>query len=224
MLLLWILLAVLLLLALLCAARVGVWAAYSGGDLLLDVKIGFLRLHILPARPASHKREKSKKVKKRPAKEAKKKPEKPRRPITFEDIRDAFHTLLPPLKRGLKRMGKGVRIHPLRLSLVLGGQEDPAAAARLQGQAQTLLWSGMPLLESLMDIPAPSVHTDVDFTAAAPVIEGEMGVTFRIGTLLAAGFGVAFPALRWFLRFRKRLKTRPPEPGETEKPMKEPAA
>ena len=33
-------------------------------------------------------------------------------------------------------------------------------------------------------------------------------------TLLAAGFGMAFPALKWFLRWRKRCRTRLPSPEE----------
>ena len=48
--------------------------------------------------------------------------------------------------------------------------------------------------------------------ASAAAVEGEAGVTIRIGTLLAMGFGLAFPALGWFLRWRKRCKARPPKP------------
>ena len=70
----------------------------------------------------------------------------------------------------------------------------------------------MPLLERLLDIRDPYIHTGVDFNAPAAAAEGEIGVTLRIGTLLAAGFGMAFPALGWFLRWRKRCRTRPPKP------------
>ena len=95
---------------------------------------------------------------------------------------------------------------------MLGGQEDPAAAAQAYGEIQAAVWTGMPLLERLVDVRDVYIHTDVDFMASAAAVEGEAGVTIRIGTLLAMGFGLAFPALGWFLRWRKRCKARPPKP------------
>lgn len=201
-----ILLVIALLLLLLCWTRVGVWAAFSGGVFRLDVKVGLLRLHILSAKPkktkAAKKEKKPKKAKKKPKKE------KPKRSIAFEDIKDALRTLLPALGRALRRIGRGIRFRPLRLSLVLGGQEDPAASAQLYGEVQAAVWGGMPQLERLVDIRDPYIHTDVDFTAPSTAVEGEAGVTFRIGTLIAVGVCLAVPALGWFLRWRKRSKAR----------------
>ena len=201
---LWILLIIALLLVLLCRTRAGVWAAFDGGVFRLDVKIGLLRLHILPAKPKKPKAEKKKKEK------SKKKPkkEKPKRSIAWEDIQNALHTLLPALGRALRRIGRGVQLKPLRLSLVLGGQEDPAASAQLYGELQAAVWGGMPQLERLVDVRNPYIHTDVDFTAPNAAVEGEIGVSFRIGTLIAVGVGLAIPALKWFLRWRKRSKAR----------------
>lgn len=201
---LWILLAVALLLVLLCWTRAGVWAAFDGEVFRLDVKIGLLRLHILPAKPKKPKAEKKKKEK--PKKKPKK--EKPKRTIAFEDIKDALQTLLPALGRALRRIGRGIRFKPLRLSLVLGGREDPAASAQLYGELQAAVWGGMPQMERLVDVRDPYIHTDVDFTALSTAAEGEVGVTFRIGTLIAVAAGLAIPALRWFLRWRKRSKAR----------------
>jgi len=206
---LWILLAIILLVVLLCLTRVGVWASFGGESLLLDARIGLLRIHILPARP---KKDKGPKPEKKPKKSKPTKEEsagnKKKLSIAPEDIKDALHSLLPPLGRALRRLGRGIRFHPVRLSLILGGQEDPAASAQLYGELQAAVWVGMPLLERLADVPDPYIHTDVDFTTAAATVEGEVGVTLRIGTLVAMGFGVAFPALGWFLRWRKRCKAR----------------
>ncbi len=209
MLWLWILLV--LLIVLLCLTRVGVWAAFGREGVFLDARIGLLRVHILPAKPQKRKKPKPEKKPKKP-KPPKEKGEKQKPGIALEDIRDALHSLLPPLGRALKRLGRGIRIKPLRLSGTLGGREDPAASARLRGELQAAVWTGMPLLERLADVREPYIHTDVDFSAAAPEVEGEAGVTLRIGTLLAMGFGVAIPALKWFLRWRKRCRTRPPKP------------
>lgn len=216
---LWILAVMALLIVLLCRTRVGAWAAFDGEDLRLDARFGFLRVHILPARPKKPGAEKPAKAKKRkkPQKEPEGKPEKPELSFTLEDGKDALRTLLPPLKRALTRLGRGIRIKPLRLSLTLGGQEDPAAAAQAYGELQAAVWTGMPLLERLVDVRDPYIHTDVDFNAPGTAAEGEVGITLRVGTLLAVGFGLAFPALRWFLRWRKRCKTRPPKPEKKAK-------
>lgn len=210
---LWILAVIVLLIALLCWTRVGAWIAFGGEDLRLDVKFGLLRVHILPAKPKAKKPEKEKEPKEE---------EKPKskRSFTLDDGKDALRTLLPPLKRALRRLGRGIQVKPLRLSLVLGGQEDPAASAQAYGELQAAVWTGMPLLERLLDIRNPYIHTDVDFTAQDTAVEGEAGVTLRVGTLLAMAFGVIFPALGWFLRWRKRCKTRPPKPEK--KPPEDP--
>lgn len=210
---LWILLAIVLLVFL--RTRVGVWTAFGGDVFRLDVKIGFLRLRILPAKPQKPRPEKPKKEKK-PKKSKKEKPEgeKTKPSIAWEDVRDALHTLLPALGRTLRRIGRGIQVKPLRLFLVLGGQEDPAASARLYGQLQAAVWGGMPHVEKLVDIREVCIRTDVDFTSADTKAEGEAGVTFRIGTLIAAGFGLAVPALKWFLRWRKRCKARLAEAPE----------
>lgn len=217
---LWILAVIVLLIALLCWTRVGVWAAFGGEELRLDVRAGLLRVHILPAKPKKPKAEKPPKEKKK--KKPKEEPEgkKPKLSFTLEDGKDALRSLLPPLKRALGRFGRGIRVKPLRLSLVLPGLEDPAAAAQNYGMVQAAVWGGMPQLERLLDIRDPYIHTDVDFLAEDMALEGEVGITLRIGTLLAMGFGLAFPALGWFLRWRKRCRTRPPKPEK--KPPEDP--
>ena len=218
----WIPAVIVLLILLLLWTRVGVWAALDReGTFRLDVRFGVFRFHVLPAGP---KKAKAEKKPKKPGKEKPPKEGKPRLSFALEDVRDALHTVLPALGRALRRLGRGVRVKPLRLSLVLAGQEDPAAAAAAYGEIQAAVWGGMPLLERLVDIRDPQLHTDVDFTASGTEVEGEAGVTLRVGTLLAMGFGVAFPALGWFLRWRKRCKTRPPKREKQASEPAEPAA
>ena len=199
---------VVLLMVLLCLTRVGVRAAFGGGEFRLDARIGPLRIHILPA--------KAKKPKAGGARRGKgpKEPKGPKKPKEA-GAKPSIATLPPALGRALRRIGRGIRIDPLRLSLVLGGQEDPAASARLFGELQAAVWGGMPRLEELMDIREPHIHMDVDFLSTDTAAEGEAGVTFRIGTLIALGSGLAVPALGWYLRWRKRRRKRPPGPERT---------
>ena len=65
----------------------------------------------------------------------------------------------------------------------------------------------MPVLEQLVDIRDPYIQIDVDFDASKTALHGEAGLSIRIGTLLAAAFGIGIPALRWFLRMQKQQKT-----------------
>lgn len=222
---LWILAVIVLLMVLLCRTWVGAWAAFGGEGLRLDARFGLLRVHILPAKPKKAKKPpkpKREKKQKPPKKEPEEEKTKPKLSFTLEDGKDALHALLPPLKRALERTRRGIRVKPLRLSLTLGGQEDPAAAAQTYGELQAAVWAGMPLLEKLLEIRDPLIHTDVDFNAPGAAVEGEVGITLRVGTLLAVGFGLAFPALRWFLRWRKRCKSQSPKPEKKPKRHKDP--
>ena len=209
---LWILGILLALLVLLCLTRVGVHALF-GDALSLDAKIGPFRIHILPGKKQDKKREKRAKEPKEAEKSEEKAEKKPCFPKpSMADIREAVSVLWPPLKRALNRTRRGVRIHPMDLCVTLGGQEDPAAAAQLYGEAHAGVWAVMPVLERLLVIPEPHIHIGIDFNASETKVEGELGVTARVGTLLAVGATVAFPALKWFLRYRKKQKKQPPEP------------
>ena len=209
---LWILGILLALLVLLCLTRVGVHALF-GDALALDAKIGPFRIHILPGKKQDKKREKRAKEPKEAEKSEEKAEKKPCFPKpSMADIREAVSVLWPPLKRALNRTRRRVRIHPMDLCVTLGGQEDPAAAAQLYGEAHAGVWAVMPVLERLLVIPEPHIHIGIDFNASETKAEGELGVTARVGTLLAVGATVAFPALKWFLRYRKKQKKQPPEP------------
>lgn len=210
MLWLWILGVLAALIVLLCWTRVGVHAAFYAGALTLDVKIGLLHIRILPAKK---KKEKAAKASKEAEKTVEEKPKKPRAPLmkpSLADIKDAVHTLAPPLKRALSRTRRGIRIHPLQLSITVGGREDPASAAELYGYLHAGVWTGMPVLEQWLVIPAPYIHIGIDFDAVDAAAEGELGVSARIGTLLVAALGVGIPALRWFLRYQKKHKQQTP--------------
>lgn len=90
----------------------------------------------------------------------------------------------------------------MRLSVCFGG-DDPAQVAELYGWANTAMWTVMPEMERLTRMPDPHIHLETDFTASETRISGEVGLSFRIGDLLAIGFAFAGPALRWYKGFRK---------------------
>ena len=208
---LWILGVLLALIVLLCVTRVGVHAVF-GETLLLDVKIGWFRIHILPAKEPNKKKKDQGKETEKAKKTEEKEEKKPFPKPSFADVRDAVSTLWPPLKRALDRTRRGLRIAPLDLSVTLGGLEDPASAAQLYGELYAAVWSAMPVLERLLVIPSPHIHIGIDFMEAKTKLEGEVGVSARVGTLLAVGATIGFPALKWFLQYKKKKEKQPPEP------------
>ena len=208
---LWILGVLLALIVLLCVTRVGVHAVL-GETLLLDVKIGWFRIHILPAKEPNKKKKDQGKETEKAKKTEEKEEKKPFPKPSFADVRDAVSTLWPPLKRALDRTRRGLRIEPLDLSVTLGGSEDPASAAQLYGELYAAVWSAMPVLERLLVIPSPHIHIGIDFMEAKTKLEGEVGVSARVGTLLAVGATIGFPALKWFLQYKKKKEKQPPEP------------
>lgn len=202
---LWVLGIVALLLLWLCLTRVGAQAAIDGDSAVVDVRVGLLHFRVFPGK--AHPKEGHEKKEKEPKKPRKEKdPSKKMAKPAPADILDAVKTLWPPLRRALGRTRRGIRIHPLSLRVTLGGEADPASAATLYGNLQMAIWNGMPQLEKLLDIPGPALHVGLDFDTPKTRVEGTVGVTIRVGTVLAVAFGVGIPALKWFLRFRKKQK------------------
>ena len=195
-----------LLIALLCLLRLGVRASW-GTETRVTAILGPVRLPLVPKKEGKTGKEKPKKEKQKKEKPAKEKATKDRQPLPKpgkEDIREALQLLLPALKRSLRKLGRGIRIDPLCVSLVLGGKNDPADAAEKFGYLQAAVWAGMPQLQRWMHIPDPRIHTDVNFDAEKTEVSGEAAVTLRLGTLFAMGFALLIPALKWFLHYRKR--------------------
>jgi len=215
-----IILVILALLTWLCLTRVGVRAVF-GEDLTVDARIGWIRFRAYPRPPKKEKPPKEKTAKQieketraKAAKEAKRAEKaaqkqagpKPNLKQIAAMVRSAVRELLPPLKRSLARIGRGIRIKPLQLYVTLGAASDPAAGAQLYGEVNAAVWAVMPVLEQLADIPDPYIQIHVDFDAAKTTLRGEAGLSIRIGTLLAAAFGIGIPAVRWFLRMQKQQK------------------
>lgn len=218
---LWILAAVAVLLILLCMTRLGVLVAF-GEQFTVDIKFGVFRFRAVPAQKP--KREKAeKKAGKKTAKKGAEKAEKPSAKFqkpTLEDIRSAWQTLWPPLRRTMRRIGRGIRISPLEISVVFGGGLDPAAAAEHYGKAQGLIWAIMPALEQMADVRSPAIHIGLDFEADQITAQGRAGISLRVGTLLACGFGMGVPALRWLLKNKsqhrqKELDEKNKQPSDT---------
>lgn len=205
---LWILGIVCLLLLWLCMTRVGAQITLTDGSAAVNIRFGAFRFRVYPPKKKKDT-EKKQENQKKPSGAPKKAMPKP----GLEDIKSAVAALWPPLKRALDRTRRGIRMDPMDVRVTLGGAEDPAATAELYGYLNAGVWTGMPLLEKAIRIPAPYIHLGMDFDASKTSVEGKLGVTARIGTLLGVALGVAIPALRWFMQFRKKTQKPAPQPA-----------
>lgn len=203
---LWILGILVVLILLLLLLRVGVHVRF-GDELYVTAAAGPVRMQLVP-KPEKKEPEKPKKAK--APKEKKEKPSEEKQKklaLTPGDIRSALPAVWESLKRGLRKTRQRLRIDPMRLSVCFGG-DDPAQTAETYGWANAAMWTVMPELEKLTNMPDPRIHLETDFSAPDTRISGEVGLSFRIGDLLAIGFAFAGPALRWFMAFRKEKAAR----------------
>ena len=155
-------------------------------DVALTLRAGFLHVAILPRKEEPEKPPQKKKKRKRPPKETKKEKEVPARRVTFSQIVFALRTVPPLIRKALRRILRGTRIDPLELYISIGGEEDPAQAAQECEYALAAVWAFMPRLERVLAIPEPYIDVAADFDAAETSIEGEIGVSIRMGTAAAA--------------------------------------
>ena len=226
----WIILGVVAVFWLIGRIRVGAHIALQANSPTVRVKIGPFGIQVFPAKKSDKPPKEKKPSKKKPAKKAAEQKkdgasgEKKKPKITMEDVRSAFDALWPPLKRALGRTRRSIRIRPLELSLTVGGAKDPASAAELYGYIHMGVWTGMPVLEQLLVIPDPHIHIGIDFDANDLRLDGEVGISIRIGTIFAVAFGIGIPAVKWYLNFTKKQKQQAQTPAEGEKQPTEPAA
>ena len=202
----WIILGVIaaLIVVILCL-RVSVTASF-GDELHVTAQIGPVKLQVVPPPEKKPKKEKPKKEKaaetgKQPVKEKK----KLNLHLTAADIRAALSAVWRAIQGALRRAGRRIRINPMRVSIVLG-DENPANTAEWYGWVNAAVWTVMPWLEKTVHMPDPQVHMEMDFNAVETKVSGTVGISYRIGDLLAIGFAAAGPLLRFLLPFLKRQK------------------
>lgn len=183
--------------------RVGAVVRF-GEALELKVLIGPFRITLLPAKERNAKPPKEKKEEKSAEKKKKEKTHTLPK-LTKDELRDLIETALAALKETARRACKRLRIDPLEVLVVFGG-EDPADIAQAYGYASAAMWGVMPHLEDLFSIPDPSLHLRMDYSAKKTRAEGTAGVSFRIWDGLVIAFALLVPMLKWYRRFRKAHK------------------
>ncbi len=171
---------------------VGVDVGFDG-ELRLAIKIGFIRVHILPSKPKKPKKQK----KKQPAakKPAQKPAAAPKKPLFSGDPKD----LRALLQLGVQTLGdlrRKLRVEVLTLFVYFGGGDDPAKNAIAYGRAWAVIGSITPLLDQLFVIQKRRIEPRFAPQEDKLRVEGRIVLTITIGRALALGIRAGLGFLR----------------------------
>ena len=195
---LWIVGILLLLFLAVQLTRVGVEAAF-GSRTRVTARLGPIRLQILPKKEkVTPKKEKPKK-KKNKSEKPKKEPWKPTPSAVLKSLPELWRIL----KKGLGMTFRRIRISPMVLSAVIGGN-DPADAVLLYGRASAAMYAVMPVLQELVRMPDPQIHLEPELQGGETKVSGEVGASFLIWDLTVIAFACGIPLIKWFLQLRKQ--------------------
>lgn len=171
---------------------VGVDVGFDG-EVRLAIKIGFIRVRILPSKPKKPKKQK----KKQPAakKPAQKPAAAPKKPLFSGDPKE----LRALLQLGVQTLGdlrRKLRVEVLTLFVYFGGGDDPAKNAIAYGRAWAVIGSITPLLDQLFVIQKRRIEPRFAPQEDKLRMEGRIVLTITIGRALALGIRAGLGFLR----------------------------
>ena len=184
-----IVLLVLAVLDLIGCILIGVDAGFDG-ELRLSLKIGFIRVNLLPSKPKKPKKRKKQPAARKPAK----KPTSilPKKPLFSGDPAE-LRALLGLAVQTLGDLRRKLRVEVLTLFVYFGGGDDPAKSAIQYGRAWAILGGITPLLDQLFVIQKRQIEPRFRPNEQKMRVEGRLVLTLTIGRALAlalrAGFG-----------------------------------
>lgn len=183
---------------------VGVDARYMENELSLRLKIGLLKMQILPAKPKKAAPKKEKKTAKKAG--ASQKPEKPKKKasmpkLTLSDIL-ALVNLTCDTLGDLRRK---LRVEVLTLHVVLGG-DDPAKAAMQYGGAWAAIGMLNPKLDQLFVIKKRDIQPILDYNEKEMSISAQLALTITIGRALSLGLKAGARFLKLWINKKKAVQ------------------
>lgn len=200
-------------LAALAALPLGVRVRYDASGTVVEAKIGFLRIRLLPKKRKEKKAEEPKPDE--PAEKASAE-EKPAQQPAEENAEPApekksggsltdFLPLLKVAKDLLSCLRRKLRVDVLTLQVVLAG-EDKAALAKNYGLAWAALGNLYPRLERIFVIRKRNLEIECDFAGRETRVVFELVLTITLGRILAIAVVYGIRGLRTFLKIRKQQK------------------
>jgi len=188
----------------------GVDAAYESGVVRLGIKVGFLRIWLLPKKPKTEKQQKrqqakeEKKKAKKAEKEAKKAAEKAekqrnqtqkvqeKKPL---DLSFVF-ALVKMGIRAVKRVFRSFSIDRLKLHYVVA-TNDPYDTAVQYSYLCAALAALPEIAGGVIRIRKPDVQVGMDFTQDKPEISGRIVVSLQLYKIVCVALAFAVEFIRW---------------------------
>lgn len=201
-----ILAAVVLVLFLIGQVRVGGRAEFNADGFFLWIRLGRLKIKLLPAEPKEEKLPKPQRPKKEktPGKPREEKPPTPL-PEKIGGALEYARELLPVGLEAAKGMWRGLRVDTLELELTAGGS-DPADAAMLYGQANAALGALWRPLTKAFHVKDGTARVRLDFDVPGTTVYGTAALSIKLGTALWIGLRAGVKALSGILAANRRLK------------------
>ena len=183
---------------------VGVDARYMENELLLRLKIGLLKMQVLPAKPKKAAPKKKKKTAKRAA--ASQKPEKPKKKASMPKL--TLSDILALVNLACDTLGdlrRKLRVEVLTLHVVLGG-DDPAKAAMQYGGAWAAIGMLNPKLDQLFVIKKRDIQPILDYNEKEMSISAQLALTITIGRALSLGLKAGARFLKLWINKKKAVQ------------------
>lgn len=183
---------------------VGVDARYMENELLLRLKIGLLKMQILPAKPKKAAPKKEKKTAKKAA--ASQKPEKPKKKASMPKL--TLSDILALVNLACDTLGdlrRKLRVEVLTLHVVLGG-DDPAKAAMQYGGAWAAIGMLNPKLDQLFVIKKRDIQPILDYNEKEMSISAQLALTITIGRALSLGLKAGARFLKLWINKKKAVQ------------------
>lgn len=187
---------IVLVLAALSLLPLGVRARYDEDGPLVQARLWFIRLRLVPKKDKQKKAKREKKPKKEPSPPKEQEPKKKK-----GGSLDMVQAALPLVKPALQGVKKRLTIRDLTLH-VTWAAADPDDAAVGYGYAQATLGTLWALADQNFKVKHSSLGCSVDFDQSAPTVYADATLALRLGQLIT----LALPLLIRFMSNLSRVK------------------
>lgn len=184
----------------------GVDASYESGVIRLGVKVGFIRIWLLPKKPKTEKKlakEEKKKAKKaaREAKKAADKAEKQRNQTLKVKAKKPMdlpfvYALVKMGIRAVKRVFRSFTVDRLKLYYVVA-TNDPYDTAIQYSYLCAALAALPEIAGDVIHIRKPDVQVGMDFTREKPIISGRIVISLQLYKIVCVALAFAVEFIRW---------------------------
>lgn len=196
--------AVVLVLLLIGQLRIGVRAEYNGEGLFLWLRLGAVRLQVLPSKKKGKKSKKAKKAKP-PKEKAPDKPKEDKPKLTAGGALEYARALLPIVLEAAGQFYHKLQMDVLRLELRVGAQ-DPADAAMLYGQASAALGALWYPLTQAFHVKDGTAKVEPDFDSDGMTLFAQAALSVKLGQIAWLGLYFGGKSLKAFLSVKNHQK------------------